>query len=510
MSISIQELTESIQGDADLLKAFNKLGIDDPIKRILKNLEEPEIKMDWSKTYRSWRRVTLPDDYALYAHQVWYIEKLLYRFQNAYKGVYGGIVPLQMGFGKTLIALMVIKILGLKTLFVCEKTLLQNVAMDIKKFFPEMKRCMITPQAEHFGIPPDEALITLTTYDAWVGLQNRSKKYGDMIDNYKGFQIIVADESHCLSPGTKRFEALHNLQARYRICLTGTPGTFAKQFHQLIFCGLQGFDEKRLWDEITFKSNRLQKLVLDHEADIDLPELQYIDLPITFNSTEEKNAYNHLLRETMKAQEQYKAKQMKVWDYKKWEKALTRSCTAAGLCADRLPQSCMNWCLSQDSTANTSSSKMVAINTMIQSLPPTDKFIVFCSDLDLLKVAQKSCAFSSVILHGSVKDHNGVLEQFNRTTRGLYTAKVGAQGLNLTHANHIFFLTPETDATLRKQMVARCYRIGQKKKVCVYHVFIHKSIEETHHGLNENKYDISEAFVGGKFNPDVFRKLVSS
>ena len=104
-----------------------------------------------------------------------------------------------------------------------------------------------------------------------------------------------------------------------------------------------------------------------------------------------------------------------------------------------------------------------------------------------------------------------VLESFaSEYTRGLYTSSVGAVGLNLTQANHIIFVTPETDETLRKQIVARCHRIGQTKNVFVYHIYISKSIEEVHYSLNENKYDISEAFKGGQFDPTVFKRLVQT
>ena len=55
---------------------------------------------------------------------------------------------------------------------------------------------------------------------------------------------------------------------------------------------------------------------------------------------------------------------------------------------------------------------------------------------------------------------------------------LGAEGLDLTVANHIFFLEPLLDNSMELQALNRCHRIGQLRVVNIYKYIIEGTIEE--------------------------------
>ena len=58
------------------------------------------------------------------------------------------------------------------------------------------------------------------------------------------------------------------------------------------------------------------------------------------------------------------------------------------------------------------------------------------------------------------------------------TLRIGATGLNLDAASQIVFVSPCLDASLRKQAVARCYRMGQRRAVNVTTLAMAGTVEE--------------------------------
>eukprot|EP00662_Eupelagonemidae_sp_cell21_P049919 gene49919-59187_t len=60
----------------------------------------------------------------------------------------------------------------------------------------------------------------------------------------------------------------------------------------------------------------------------------------------------------------------------------------------------------------------------------------------------------------------------------LLSIQVGAVGLNLTTANHIFIIDPPNNLTLERQAVARCWRMGQGREVHVRKFIAKDTIDE--------------------------------
>ena len=517
--LNLEDIRAAIESDEDLLQAFSSLGVSNPVARILRNIEDKKEEPDvvWKPT-NTHRGVTL-SDHLFFPHQIYLIEKILQRECRPFMGMSGGIVPLEMGLGKTLIGVSVVAITNEKTLYLCEKTLLRNVIEDVVKFFPTMKLSVVLSDGGIFGSKPSESLMTIMSYDTLVGMVGRTKKFGDMIDTYTDYKRIIADESHTLSPKTKRFQAIEYFPSGKRLCMTGTPGGPKKLFAQLKFCGLEGFDDPKTWDAINFESAYLSKCVFEigEKSNIKMKSVKHIELPLTFATQVERDTYNILRKKAEHSRELNAQKLMKTTECKKIEKCLSKCCTASFLCSEFIVNENMGtdeyriWSGDKSGTAGFESTKLNAIKNIIKSLPPNDKYIVFSTNLDILKIAYESNPAQTVLLTGSVRKSDDVIASFKSgNARGLYASAVGSVGLNLTEANHVIFVTPELDDTVRRQIIARCQRIGQKKNVYVYHIFIAGSIEAVHRDMNEGRYDISSAFGSNGFDANVFRQLVSS
>lgn len=64
------------------------------------------------------------------------------------------------------------------------------------------------------------------------------------------------------------------------------------------------------------------------------------------------------------------------------------------------------------------------------------------------------------------------------TTVFLLSMRSGAVGINLTSATHVFLMEPVLNPALEAQAIGRSWRMGQKRPVSVYHLFVADSVEE--------------------------------
>ncbi|KHJ88857.1 helicase protein [Oesophagostomum dentatum] len=61
--------------------------------------------------------------------------------------------------------------------------------------------------------------------------------------------------------------------------------------------------------------------------------------------------------------------------------------------------------------------------------------------------------------------------------------RMGANGLNLTQANHVVFMEPITEMSVFAQAVGRIDRIGQRRSITVHNFIVKGSIEEEIYGI---------------------------
>ncbi|KAL6739926.1 hypothetical protein Aduo_013323 [Ancylostoma duodenale] len=70
--------------------------------------------------------------------------------------------------------------------------------------------------------------------------------------------------------------------------------------------------------------------------------------------------------------------------------------------------------------------------------------------------------------------------------------RMGANGLNLTQANHVVFMEPITEMSVFAQAVGRIDRIGQRRAITVHNFVVKGSIEEEIYGIVNRGYEQSK------------------
>ena len=78
----------------------------------------------------------------------------------------------------------------------------------------------------------------------------------------------------------------------------------------------------------------------------------------------------------------------------------------------------------------------------------------------------------------------------------LISLKAGGTGLNLTAADHVYFLDPWWNPAVEEQAADRAHRIGQDKPVLVLRLVAQGTVEERILALQERKRQLAEVALG--------------
>ncbi|RLI45478.1 hypothetical protein DRO61_10495, partial [Candidatus Bathyarchaeota archaeon] len=223
------------------------------------------------------RPLPLTSNFYLYPHQVKCLTWLREREDAIHYGIKGGIIALEMGLGKTTVAMAHTLISprppckekhgdkGFPTLVVCSKTVMQNWKLEKEKFFGDrvsilfLHRMYLGKAIDHvtreFIVEHD---MVVTTYDVINGTCKKGEYHetilerGDDSSLQKGkvvaihcrrrwqsnhpstvgrdilyctpWERVILDESHKIAnPASPSYKYAMALYGKYKICLSGTP-----------------------------------------------------------------------------------------------------------------------------------------------------------------------------------------------------------------------------------------------------------------------------------------------
>lgn len=155
-----------------------------------------------------------------------------------------------------------------------------------------------------------------------------------------------------------------------------------------------------------------------------------------------------------------------------------------------------------------------------------EKVILFIENRNLQKkmyLAIKSkyeMTYEPLIFNGSMtpKSRDHVVETFEKQKAGfsviIVSPKAGGAGITLVNANNVIHLDRWWNPAVEDQASDRCYRIGQKKKVTIYHpLTIHSELGERSFDLildkllEEKRILSSNVIVPTTFSKEEFHKL---
>ena len=315
---------------------------------------------------------------------------------------------------------------------------------------------------------------------------------------------IVLDEAHTIkNRDTQTSKAAMQLQADFRLLLTGTPlqnhlseiwnlfqfanpgllGSF-QQFTDRFILPIErdhNQERQRLLRRLLspFLLRRTKDDVLN-----ELPEKTEITLRVEL-STDEQALYDNL-------------RQQAIATLEKGSKSALQ--TLAEI--TRLRQAACNPRLINEKL-QIRSSKEAAFLSLVEELRQSNHralvFSQFTSHLALIRIALDAQGIPYLYLDGSTTtgERERLVRQFQTGDEPLFliSLKAGGLGLNLTAADYVIHLDPWWNPAVEDQASDRAHRIGQERPVTVYRLIAAGTIEEKIIRLHQNKRSMADALL---------------
>ena len=431
----------------------------------------------------------------------------------------GGILADDMGLGKTAQALAHIQLekeagrLDLPTLVVMPSSLLFNWQAEAARMTPDLRvLCLQGPdRAMDFDRLGDHDLI-LTSYPLLL-------RDGAILARQR-FHLLILDEAQTVKNATARSAtAVRRLDARHRLCLTGTPlenhlGELWAQFDFLMpgFLG-DARSFRRRWrrpievngetQRATLLALRVRPFILRRKKDqvaTELPPLVRIDQRLPLAGAQ------RALYESVRVACDDKIRSVLL------RKGLTGGRIDILDALLKLRQVCCDPSLLKNVALapETGRAKLDHLRTLLPALVEQGRrllvFSQFTSMLDLIAQELTVLGMPWLMLTGAtpVSHRAGVVARFQNRDAPimLISLKAGGVGLNLTAADTVIHVDPWWNPAVEEQATARAHRIGQDATVFVYRLLIEGSIEERILALQARKAALAEGVLGSDGNPD--------
>jgi SNF2 family DNA or RNA helicase len=321
------------------------------------------------------------------------------------------------------------------------------------------------------------------------------------------WHMVVLDEAQAIkSPEAKATRAVCQLEARHRVCLSGTPieNNLDELWSQFAFLqpGLLGDRRsfgKRFRSPIEKEGDPLRRSQLSRrirpfilrrtkaEVAADLPPKETILRHITMGS--EQREFYDTIRATLHDSVRDQLAEL--------GPNQGRFVVLNALL--KLRQACCDPRLVKLSTgpSEAGSAKLETLLEMIGGMLPEGRRILlfsqFTSMLDLIKPRLIEAGHKFVELRGDTRDRAEPVRAFQAGEVPLFliSLKAGGRGLNLTSADTVIHYDPWWNPAVEDQASDRAHRIGQTKSVFVYKLIAADTVEERIIQLQERKAELA-------------------
>jgi len=439
-----------------------------------------------------------------------------------------GVLADDMGLGKTVQTLAHVLAekeagrLDRPTLIVVPTSLVHNWCEEARRFAPGLRVLSLhgSQRKDRFDEIAEHDLV-LTTYALlWrdhVALARHQ------------YHLLILDEAQFVkNASTKSATAIRELQARHRLCLTGTPlenhlGELWSLFDFLLpgFLGTQKDFAKRWRTPIEkggdtvrrdLLARRIRPFMLRRRKDEVAKELPAKTMIV--RSVELDGAQRDLY-ETVRAAMQDKVREAIS------QQGLGRSHIVVLDALLKLRQVCCDPRLVKLTKASTikGSAKLELLLSMLPDLIEEGRrvllFSQFTGMLSLIAAALDKAGIAYVTLTGDTTDRATPVRRFQAGEVPLFliSLKAGGVGLNLTSADTVIHYDPWWNPAAENQATDRAHRLGQDKPVFVYKLIVAGSIEEKIVSMQDKKAALADgilsedAAVAVKFSADDLEAL---
>ena len=457
----------------------------------------------------------------------------------------GACLADDMGLGKTiqliafLLHLQEQNSLNQPTLLVCPTSVLGNWEREVKKFGPSLKVLQHhgdgRPKGKDFAKSVKGKQLVITSY----ALVQRDLKDLQTV----AWQGIVLDEAQNIkNPEAKQSQAVRQLEAQFRIALTGTPveNRLSELWSILDFLnpgylGPKNFFQRRFATPIerygdtsslqTLKALVqpfiLRRLKTDRDIIQDLPEKQEMAIFCGLSS-EQASLYQHTVEKSLQDIENSDGIQRKGIILALLTK-LKQICNHPDLFLKEVESKGQQ--VKGAHSFQDRSGKLKRLDEMLEEvMAEGDRALIFTQFAEWGKLLQahleRQLGRDVLFLYGSTskKQREEMVDRFQHDPQAprlfILSLKAGGVGLNLTRANHVFHFDRWWNPAVENQATDRVFRIGQTRNVQVHKFVCSGTLEEKIHDLIESKKALAEQVVGAgenwltEMNTDQLRDLL--
>ena len=426
----------------------------------------------------------------------------------------GGILGDDMGLGKTLQTLAHLLTekhagrLDCPALAVMPTSLIPNWLDEAERFTPQLKVLAL------HGTGRQKDFANLAEYDLVLTTYALLPRDLETLQPQTWSVLILDEAQNIKNPISKAAQAARDLQARQRLCLSGTPlenhlGELWSQFHFL----MPGW----LGDSKSF--NRDYRTPIEKHGNVQ--RMQHLTARIkpfllrrkkdqVATELPPKTEIVHWVDLSDGQRDVYET--VRVAMDKKVRDEIARSGVARSqiIILDallKLRQVCCDLRLiNMPLTAKalrSGSGKLVSLMEMLEELLGEGRRILlfsqFTSMLALIEeeLRQRDIAYS--LLTGDTTDRRTPVKDFQggKVPLFLISLKAGGTGLNLTAADTVIHFDPWWNPAVENQATDRAYRIGQNNPVFVYKLIARGTVEEKIQALQQEKAALAGAVLEG-------------
>ncbi|MBL7722941.1 MAG: SNF2 helicase associated domain-containing protein [Chitinophagaceae bacterium] len=434
-----------------------------------------------------------------------------YQWLNYLKDIkWGGILADDMGLGKTVQALSFIEYFKneqgkLKALVVCPTTLIYNWENEIKKFTPKLTYRI------HHGATRTRVKEELIDHDVTI------TTYGTLRSDIKllmsvDFDYVILDESQAIkNPSSKVTKAACLLNAKHRLCMSGTPlqnntfDIFAQMnflnpgmlgtmefFRQEFAIPIDKFGEQDRKDHLRkilypFILRRTKEQVAK-----DLPEKQEMILFCEMEDEQRsiydayRNDFRNQILGTIETQGIQKSQLTILQGLMK----LRQICDSPAILNEQ--EKFDNHSIKLDELARELSEDMGNHKALI--------FSQFLGMLALIRAKLEELGIKYEYFDGSTSapDREKAIQSFQNNDEVrvfLISLKAGGVGLNLTAADYVYIVDPWWNPAVEQQAIDRTHRIGQTKNIFAYRMICKDTIEDKILQLQEKKRALAKDII---------------
>jgi non-specific serine/threonine protein kinase len=423
---------------------------------------------------------------------------------------WGGILADDMGLGKTVQALSMLHHYkeitgGLKALVVCPTTLIYNWRNEVQKFSPSLSF-----HIHHGSIRGRDAEelnkqnIIITTYGT---LRSDIQLLIKM-----NFDYVILDESQAIkNPASKVTRAAGLLNAKNRLCMSGTP----LQNNTFDIFAQMNFLNPGLLGNMEFFRNEFATPIDKFGEQEQKEHLRKLLFPFILRRTKEQVAKDLPEKTETILFCEMEAEQRKVYEaYRNsYREKILGTIDQQGIGKSQLTilqglmklrQICDSPAiLNEDEKYPNHSIKLDELAREIEENIGNHKALIFSQFLGMLalikqKLVEDGIPFEYFDGSTSAPDREKAIENFQNNDECrvfLISLKAGGVGLNLTAADYVYIVDPWWNPAVEQQAIDRTHRIGQTKNIFAYRMICVDTIEDKILELQERKRKLASELI---------------